>query len=118
MHIRGTVTGRHTTNLEGRRPKVLTSVWIADHHDHTDRPSKLPSVLYEVQFIDTKTESWSRAIDQFIDVGQRVIVDIHDAFELIHVERDSGSRDFIKARGVDIAASTLDHARSAAKAPA
>jgi len=115
MHIRGTVTGRHTTTLEGRRPKILTSVWIADRHDHTDRPSKLPSVLYEVQFLDTKAESWSRALEQFIDVGQRVIADINDTFELVHVERDSGSRNYIKARGVDIAASTLDHARAAAK---
>lgn len=116
MHIKATVQNVHTITVPGRRrgPQTLTSVWVTDHHDHSERPSKQPPVLWEVQFLDTASRRWSEAIDQFLDTGQRVLVEIEDTFELVHVDRDPGSRTFIKARGIDIGASLIDAARQAA----
>lgn len=116
MYVKGTVQNIHQETItNGRRgPRVLTSVWIVDHHDREEISAKAPPVLWEVQFLDTASRRWSDAIAQFIDPGQRVIADVSDVIEPVHVDRDSGARTFIKARGIDLADSILEPAKQAA----
>lgn len=112
MMIAGRIDHVFSTEINTRRGTVtLTSVWIADDHDYLS-PSNQPSTLYEVQFIDDKVHNWSGAIREIFNDGDRVIAIVKDGLEAVPSSDESGTlRAFIKARGLDIAAPTLDRAR-------
>ena len=112
MMIAGRIDHVFSTEINTRRGTVtLTSVWIADDHDYLS-PSKQPSTLYEVQFIDDKVHNWSGAIRETFADGDRVIAIVKDGLEAVPSSDEAGTlRAFIKARGLDLAAPTLDRAR-------
>lgn len=115
MMITGRIDHIFSTEINTKRGTVtLTSVWISDNHDYLS-PSNQPSTLYEVQFIDDKVHNWSDAIRETFTDGDRVIAIVKDGLQATSSSDEAGNaRAFIKARGLDLAAPTLDRARSEA----
>ena len=113
MLIRGTIDRIHATDITTRRgPVTLTSVWICDRHDYIT-PTKQDSVLIEAQFSDDKQHQWAQAITDKFHPGNRVLVVARDDFENVLTHNEAGKpRIYLKIRGLDIAASTLDQART------
>jgi len=111
VFIRGHINHIFSTDIDSRRgPVTLTSVWIVDRHDYVT-PTKQSPTLYEVQYLDDKTHSWEDALDAFAD-GDRVLAVIRDDIEVCTSTNEDGSpRTWIKARGLDLASSSLDRAR-------
>lgn len=114
MMIAGHIDHIFSTEIETRRGTVaLTSVWIVDRHDYLT-PTKQPSTMYEVQFIDDKIHDWSRAISANFAAGDRVLAVVKDGLEAVtSLGNDGNPRTFIKARGQDLAAPIFDDARAA-----
>lgn len=113
MMIAGHIDHIFSTEIETRRgPVALTSVWVVDTHDYLS-PSKQPSTLYEVQFIDDKVHDWSGAIAANYSEGDRVLAIVKDNLEAVPSNDEAGNtRVFIKARGMDLATPLLDAART------
>lgn len=113
MLIRGHIDHVFITDLESRRgPVTLTSVWIVDRHDHVPTTKQDPT-MYEVQYLNDKTYDWGHAITTRFNDGDRVLAIVRDDVET-GVSADSAGqpRTYIKARGIDLALSALDTARS------
>ena len=112
MLIRGNIDHVFSTDLDSRRgPVTLTSVWIVDHHDHVPATKQSPT-MYEVQYLNDKLHDWQHAITTRFDDGDRVLAIVRDDVETaISADADGQPRSYIKARGIDLALSSLDTAR-------
>lgn len=113
MIVRGHIDHIFATDIETRRgPVTLTSVWIVDRHDYITTTQQEPT-MFEVQFLDDKTHSWETVLTERFNDGDRVIAVIRDDVEAAASSDQAGAtRAYIKARGLDLALSTIDAARA------
>lgn len=113
MMIHGHIDHIFATDIETRRGTVtLTSVWIVDRHDYHS-PTKQAPAMYEVQFLDDKIHSWEAVLTERFNDGDRVLAVVKDDLETaVSVDQHGNTRAYIKARGLDLAASTIDAARA------
>lgn len=112
MLIRGNIDHVFVTDIESRRgPVTLTSVWILDRHDHVPATKQAPT-MYEVQYLNDKTHDWEHAITTRFEDGDRVLALVRDDVETeTSADADGQIRAYVKARGIDLALSSLDAAR-------
>ena len=114
MLIRGQIDHTHTSTIDSRRgPVALTSTWIVDRHDHSVTPTKQPPTMYEVQYLDDKLHRWADTIAREFTAGDHVLAVVRDDLETASSTSAGGAaRTWIKARGTDLAHSTLHIARA------
>ena len=115
MLITGHIDHIFATDIDTRRgPVTLTSVWIVNRHDYTT-PTKQDPTMYEVQFLDDKTHKWETVLTEHFHDGDRVLAVARDDVEaVVSTDLDGTARAYIKARGLDLAPSSIDAARTSA----
>lgn len=113
MLIRGHIDHVFVTEIDSRRgPVTLTSVWLIDRHDHVP-VTKQPPTMYEVQFLNDKSHDWEHAITTRFEDGDRALAVVRDDVEVeASADAEGRPRIYIKARGLDLALSALDTART------